>query len=40
MSDLEFNKRTVVAFFTRAFNDHEPDDVRPRGGAFFIVAST
>jgi predicted SnoaL-like aldol condensation-catalyzing enzyme len=26
MSDLEFNKRTVVAFFARAFNDHEPDD--------------
>ena len=26
MSDLERNKKTVVAFFTRAFNDHEPDD--------------
>src|SRR5215469_4064070 len=26
MTDLEHNKRAVVAFFTRAFNDHEPDD--------------
>jgi predicted SnoaL-like aldol condensation-catalyzing enzyme len=26
MSDLERNKETVVAFFTRAFNDHEPAD--------------
>jgi predicted SnoaL-like aldol condensation-catalyzing enzyme len=26
MSDLERNKKTVVAFFTRAFNDHEPAD--------------
>ena len=26
MSDLERNKKTVVAFFTRAFNDHKPDD--------------
>ena len=26
MSDLERNKKTVVAFFTRAYNDHEPDD--------------
>ena len=26
MSELESNKRTVVAFFTRAYNDHEPDD--------------
>ena len=23
---LESNKRTVVAFFTRAYNDHEPAD--------------
>jgi predicted SnoaL-like aldol condensation-catalyzing enzyme len=27
MSDLEHNKKTVVAFFTRAYNDHEPADV-------------
>ena len=26
MSDLERNKKTVVAFFTRAYNDHEPED--------------
>ncbi|MBV8274277.1 MAG: nuclear transport factor 2 family protein [Verrucomicrobia bacterium] len=26
MTNLEHNKRAVVAFFTRAFNDHEPDD--------------
>ena len=26
MSELESNKRTVVAFFTRAYNDHEPAD--------------
>ena len=26
MTDLEHNKRAVVAFFTRAFNDHKPDD--------------
>jgi predicted SnoaL-like aldol condensation-catalyzing enzyme len=26
MTDLEHNKRAVVAFFTLAFNDHEPDD--------------
>ncbi len=26
MGDLEKNKQTVVAFFTRAFNDHEPAD--------------
>jgi len=26
MADLERNKQTVVAFFTRAFNDHEPAD--------------
>jgi predicted SnoaL-like aldol condensation-catalyzing enzyme len=26
MTDLEHNKSAVVAFFTRAFNDHEPDD--------------
>jgi predicted SnoaL-like aldol condensation-catalyzing enzyme len=26
MADLEGNKKTVVAFFTRAFNDHEPED--------------
>ena len=26
MSDLERNKETVVAFFTRAYNDHEPED--------------
>ena len=26
MSELERNKKTVVAFFTRAFNDHEPGD--------------
>jgi len=26
MSEPETNKRTVVAFFTRAYNDHEPDD--------------
>jgi predicted SnoaL-like aldol condensation-catalyzing enzyme len=25
-ADLEHNKRAVVAFFTRAFSDHEPDD--------------
>ena len=27
MSDLERNRKTAVAFFTPAFNDHEPDDV-------------
>jgi len=26
MSELESNKRTVVAFFTRSYNDHEPAD--------------
>src|SRR5215472_16301766 len=26
MADLERNKQTVVAFFARAFNDHEPAD--------------
>ncbi len=26
MSDLERNKKTVVAFFTYAFNDHQPAD--------------
>jgi len=26
MTDLERNKRRVVEFFTRAFNDHQPDD--------------
>ena len=26
MANLERNKQTVVAFFTRAFNDHEPAD--------------
>ena len=26
MSQLEKNKQTVVAFFTHAFNDHEPAD--------------
>ena len=26
MLELESNKRTVVAFFTRAYNDHEPAD--------------
>src|SRR5262245_44602280 len=26
MADLEENKRTVVAFYSRAFNDHEPAD--------------
>lgn len=26
MSDLERNKKTVVEFFTRAFNDHDPAD--------------
>jgi predicted SnoaL-like aldol condensation-catalyzing enzyme len=26
ISELERNKRTVVAFFTRAYNDHEPAD--------------
>jgi len=26
MSDLESNKKTVVAFFTRAYNDYEPAD--------------
>jgi predicted SnoaL-like aldol condensation-catalyzing enzyme len=30
MSDLEHNKSTVVAFFTRAFNDHEPADAVAR----------
>jgi len=26
MANLERNKQTVVAFFTRSFNDHEPAD--------------
>jgi predicted SnoaL-like aldol condensation-catalyzing enzyme len=26
ITDLERNKRTVIAFYTRAFNDHEPAD--------------
>lgn len=26
MTDLERNKRNVVEFFRRAFNDHQPDD--------------
>jgi predicted SnoaL-like aldol condensation-catalyzing enzyme len=26
ITDLEHNKRTVIAFYTRAFNDHEPAD--------------
>ena len=26
MADLERNKRNVVEFFSRAFNDHQPDD--------------
>jgi predicted SnoaL-like aldol condensation-catalyzing enzyme len=26
MTNLERNKQTVVTFFTRAFNDHEPAD--------------
>ena len=26
MSDLEHNKQTVVAFYTRAFNDKQPAD--------------
>src|SRR5215475_12074810 len=26
MTNLERNKQTVVAFFTHAFNDHEPGD--------------
>ena len=26
MADLERNKRTVTAFYTRAFTDHEPAD--------------
>lgn len=30
MSDLERNKQTVVAFFTHAFNDHEPADAVAR----------
>ncbi len=30
MSDLERNKQTVLAFFTHAFNDHEPADAVAR----------
>jgi predicted SnoaL-like aldol condensation-catalyzing enzyme len=26
MADLERNKQTVIAFYTRAFNDHQPAD--------------
>jgi predicted SnoaL-like aldol condensation-catalyzing enzyme len=26
MADLERNKQTVIAFYTRAFNDHKPAD--------------
>jgi len=26
MADLERNKRTVIAFYARAFNDHQPAD--------------
>jgi len=26
MSNLERNKQTVIAFYTRAFNDHDPAD--------------
>jgi hypothetical protein len=26
ITDLEHNKRTVIAFYNRAFNDHEPAD--------------
>jgi predicted SnoaL-like aldol condensation-catalyzing enzyme len=26
IADLERNKRTVIAFYSRAFNDHEPAD--------------
>jgi predicted SnoaL-like aldol condensation-catalyzing enzyme len=26
ITDLEHNKRTVIAFYSRAFNDHEPAD--------------
>src|SRR6516225_9980063 len=34
MSDLESNKKTVVAFFTRAYNDHDPDTAD--GAAAFV----
>ena len=30
MAEFERNKQTVVAFFTRAFNDHEPADAVAR----------
>src|SRR5215471_18348632 len=30
MTELERDKQTVVAFFTRAFNDHEPADAVAR----------
>jgi predicted SnoaL-like aldol condensation-catalyzing enzyme len=30
MSDLKRNKETVIAFYTRAFNDHEPGDAVAR----------
>ena len=30
MSDLEHNKQTVVAFYTRAFNDKQPADAVAR----------
>ena len=30
MSDLEHNKQTVVAFYTRAFNDKQPGDAVAR----------
>jgi predicted SnoaL-like aldol condensation-catalyzing enzyme len=30
MSNLERNKQTVIAFYTRAFNDHKPADAVAR----------
>lgn len=30
MTELEKNKQTVIAFYTRAFNDHEPADAVAR----------
>src|SRR5437667_10234741 len=37
MTELERNKQTVVAFYTRASNDHEPADaVAPYGGSQYI----
>ena len=30
MTELEKNKQTVVAFYTRAFNDHQPADAVAR----------